>query len=44
MVHIWLEPLLAEPEMVSADDQEAVPQAEGGDSDVAVAYDDLNDL
>ena len=44
MVHIWLEPLLAEPEMVSAYDQEAVPQAEGGDSDVAVADDDLNDL
>lgn len=44
MVHIWLEPLLAEPEMVSADDQAAVPQAEGGDRDVAVAYDDLNDL
>ena len=44
MVHIWLEPLLAEPELVSADDQEAVQHAEDGDIDVAVAYDDLNDL
>jgi len=44
MVHIWLEPLLAEPETVSADDQEVAAPAEGGHSDVAVAYDDLSDL
>lgn len=44
MVHIWLEPLLAEPETVSADDQEAVPPAEDGESDEDFADDDLNDL
>lgn len=44
MVHVGLEPLLAEAETVSADDQEAVPPAEGGDSGAAFADDDLNDL
>lgn len=44
MVHIWLEPLLAEPETVSADDQEAVQHAEDGDRGAVFADDDLTDL
>ncbi len=43
MVHVWLEPLLAEPESASTGDDEDVPSDEDDDSGEAFGDDDLAD-